>query len=56
MEIEGESSNIQVGDAIAIPPGKKHKLWNTGNEPLTLLCCCVPPYEHSDTIITEPEN
>jgi len=53
MRIEGESSEVKTGDAIAIPPGKKHKLWNTGKETLKLLCCCSPGYEHSDTIITE---
>ena len=54
MRIEGELREIKTGDAIAIPPGKKHKLWNTGAETLKLLCCCAPAYEHSDTIITEP--
>jgi len=44
---------IKPGDAIAIPPGQKHKLWNTGAEVLRLLCCCAPAYEHSDTVITE---
>lgn len=53
MRIEGELREVKVGDAIAIPPGLKHKIWNTGNEPLRLLCCCAPAYEHSDTIITE---
>ena len=53
MRIEGESKEVKAGDAIAIPPGKKHKLWNTSNETLRLLCCCTPGYEHSDTIITE---
>ena len=53
MRIEGEVAEVQAGDAIAIPPGKKHKLWNTGESPLTLLCCCAPCYEHSDTFITE---
>ena len=52
--IDGETREVKVGDAIAIPPGCKHKLWNTGGEPLRLLCCCAPAYEHSDTIITEP--
>src|SRR5215472_8010335 len=37
MRIEGEVRDVVVGDAIAIPPGKKHKLWNTGDEPLHLL-------------------
>lgn len=54
MHLEGEWAEVKRGDAIAIPPGKKHKLWNTGDEPLTLLCCCSPGYEHSDTFITEP--
>ena len=53
MRIENETCVVKVGDAIAIPPGTKHKLWNTGGEVLRLLCCCAPAYEHSDTIITE---
>ncbi|MCW5553143.1 MAG: cupin domain-containing protein [Verrucomicrobiae bacterium] len=53
IRIEGEVRAVKAGDAIAIPPGQKHKLWNTGDEPLRLLCCCAPAYEHSDTVITE---
>ena len=53
LRIEGELREVKAGDAIAISPGKKHKLWNTGNETLRLLCCCAPAYEDSDTIITE---
>ena len=53
MRIEGELKEVRVGDAIAIPPGRKHKLWNTGSETLRLLCCCAPGYEDSDTVITE---
>jgi mannose-6-phosphate isomerase-like protein (cupin superfamily) len=53
IRIEGELREVKPGDAIAIPPGRKHKLWNTGSEVLRLLCCCAPAYEDSDTIITE---
>src|SRR5262245_24123109 len=53
MRIGSESRDVKPGDAIAIPPGERHKLWNTGTEVLRLLCCCAPPYEHSDTVITE---
>jgi mannose-6-phosphate isomerase-like protein (cupin superfamily) len=53
MKIENEFRDVKAGDAIAIPPGKKHKLWNTGSETMRLLCCCAPCYEHSDTILTE---
>ena len=54
MRIESELRDVNEGDAIAIPPGLKHKLWNTGTETLRLLCCCAPAYENDDTIITEP--
>lgn len=55
MRIDGETREVAPGDAIAIRPGQRHKLWNTGTEPLRLLCCCAPAYEHSDTVITENE-
>lgn len=54
MRIESETREVKVGDAIAIPPGLRHKIWNTGSETLRLLCCCAPAYEHEDTVITEP--
>src|SRR5436190_2748789 len=53
MRIEDELRDVKVGDAIAIPPGQKHKIWNTGSSVLKLLCCCAPAYEHEDTVITE---
>jgi mannose-6-phosphate isomerase-like protein (cupin superfamily) len=53
IRIEGEIRDVVAGDAIAILPGQRHKLWNTGAETLRLLCCCAPAYEHNDTIITE---
>ena len=56
MRIEGEERDVKAGDAIAIPPGRRHKLSNTGDETLRLLCCCAPAYEHDDTIITESSS
>jgi mannose-6-phosphate isomerase-like protein (cupin superfamily) len=53
MRIETETREVKTGDAIAIPAGQRHKIWNSGKETLKLLCCCAPAYEHSDTIITE---
>src|SRR5438445_13429879 len=53
IRIEAEMRDVRAGDAIAIPPGQRHKLWNTGSEVLRLLCCCAPCYENDDTIITE---
>lgn len=54
IRIGEEIRTIGVNDAIAIPPGQRHKLWNTGTEPLRVLCCCAPAYEHGDTVLTEP--
>ena len=53
IRVDGEEREVTAGDAIAIPPGARHKLWNTGTETLRLLCCCAPAYEHEDTFITE---
>jgi mannose-6-phosphate isomerase-like protein (cupin superfamily) len=51
----GESErDVVPGDCAVIPPGAEHKLWNTGDEPLVLLCCCAPAYSHEDTVMTEP--
>src|SRR6266705_3564784 len=38
IRIGRELREVGPGDAIAIPPGQKHKLWNIGNETLRLLC------------------
>ena len=38
VRIEGELREVQAGDAIAIPPGQKHKIWNRGPETLRFLC------------------
>jgi mannose-6-phosphate isomerase-like protein (cupin superfamily) len=54
IRVAGETREVRAGDAIAIRPGQRHKLWNTGRDVLRLLCCCAPGYEHDDTILTEP--
>ncbi len=53
MQIESETKEVRPGDAIAIPPGAKHQLTNTGEATLKLLCCCAPAYEHDDTVLIE---
>lgn len=52
MRLGSEEAEIMAGDAVVIPPGTPHKLWNTGTDPLVLLCCCAPAYSHEDTILT----
>lgn len=56
IRIDGETRDVAPGDAIAIRPGQRHKLWNTSQEVLRLLCCCAPAYEHNDTVITEGDQ
>jgi mannose-6-phosphate isomerase-like protein (cupin superfamily) len=53
MRLGDEVKEVRVGDAIAIPPGQKHQIRNTGKETLRFLCCCTPGYEDADTFVTE---
>jgi mannose-6-phosphate isomerase-like protein (cupin superfamily) len=55
MRIGEEEQRVVVGDAIAIPPGERHKIWNDGQETLRFLCCCAPAYEHEDTVLLEED-
>ena len=51
MRLGEQEADVRRGDAVVIPPGVKHKLWNPGPEPLVLLCCCAPPYCDEDTVL-----
>jgi mannose-6-phosphate isomerase-like protein (cupin superfamily) len=52
-QIEGEIRAVGPGDAIAIPPGMRHQITNTGADTLRFLCCCAPAYEHEDTVMVD---
>ncbi len=49
--VENEPRDVKAGDGIAILPGRKHKIENTGDQDLVFLCCCSPAYSHEDTIL-----
>ena len=53
MKLGEEIREISKCDGIAIPPGAPHKIWNTGDVDLVLLCMCAPAYEHEDTVLLE---
>ena len=53
MRLGTEEAEVRPGDVIPIAPGTRHKLWNTGTEPLVVLCCSAPPYSHEDTVLCE---
>ncbi len=52
LRIGDEERDVVAGDCAVIPPGAIHKLTNTGDVELRLLCCCAPPYSHDDTVLT----
>ena len=52
MRLGPQEAPVRAGDTVVIAPGVPHKLWNTGEAPLVLLCCCSPPYSHEDTVLT----
>lgn len=51
MTLGSETRPVGPGDAIAIPPGLRHTIHNTGSTELVFLCTCAPGYEHSDTFL-----
>jgi mannose-6-phosphate isomerase-like protein (cupin superfamily) len=51
MMIGNVVRQVGVGDSIPIPSGQIHQIHNNGTQELKLLCCCSPPYEHSDTYL-----
>lgn len=51
MTLGQESRPVGPGDAIAIPPGQRHTIRNTGSHELVFLCMCAPCYEHADTFL-----
>jgi mannose-6-phosphate isomerase-like protein (cupin superfamily) len=51
MRLGDDEAEVRAGDTVVIAPGTKHKLFNTGAEPLVLLCCCAPPYSDDDTVL-----
>jgi mannose-6-phosphate isomerase-like protein (cupin superfamily) len=53
LAIDGEEREIAEGDCALIPPGARHKLFNTGATPLRVICACAPAYADEDTVLTE---
>lgn len=49
MTLDGNRFPVIVGDTICILPGVAHKIRNTGEKDLKILCCCSPHYSHTDT-------
>ena len=48
MEVEGDSGEVGVGEAVLIPAGEWHGII-AGPAGARFLCCCAPPYSDDDT-------
>lgn len=54
MELGGKQFMVQAGDTVCIDPGTEHRITNSGSSSeLVIMCVSSPPYQHSDTDVTE---
>lgn len=53
LRVGDEERDLAVGDCAVIPPGAVHKLHNTGDGPLRIVCACAPGYADDDTVLAE---
>ena len=49
MVLGEEEFAVRAGDTVCIAPGTVHRVRNTGEGELVVLCCCTPAYSHEDT-------
>jgi len=52
LRIGDEERDVEAGDCAVIPPGARHRLVNTGDEVLRVVCACAPAYSDADTVLT----
>jgi mannose-6-phosphate isomerase-like protein (cupin superfamily) len=53
LRVGEQETDVGPAACAVIFPGVAHKLWNTGDESLRLLCCCSPAYSDEDTVMLE---
>ena len=53
LRLGSEVRAIAPGDCVVIPPGTVHQLWAGPAAPLVVVCSCVPPYSHEDTVLVD---
>lgn len=49
MTLGAATFDVAGGDTVLIAAGTAHKVRNTGDSSLKILCACAPPYAHDDT-------
>jgi len=53
MHIEDETSLVEPGDAVYIPPQARQFIHNCGNEPLIFICIVDPAWRQEDETVFE---
>ncbi len=53
MQAGEDIFEVEEGDTVCILHNTPHRITNTGNEDLRILCCCAPAYSHEDTVLLE---
>ncbi len=43
IEADGDVFELAARDALLVPAGVGHQIWNDGDEPLTFLAAAAPP-------------
>ena len=54
VELGSEAGDLAVGDAVVIPAGTAHKIYNHGREDLIFVVSCTPAWEPTNTVWLEP--
>lgn len=55
LRIGERECDVEAGDCALIPPGAIHRIENTSDEDLVIVCACSPPYSHEDTFLCEED-
>jgi mannose-6-phosphate isomerase-like protein (cupin superfamily) len=53
MTLAERTFSVRPGDTVLIAAGMPHRLQNTGDQPLRVLCCSTPAYADDDTELLE---
>jgi len=49
MTLGNSCFEVSYGDSVLIPAGTPHKIKNSGDHDLKILCVCSPAYSNEDT-------
>ena len=55
MYIDGETSLVEPGDAVHIPPHARQYIRNTGDRPLVFICLVDPAWRQADETIFDTD-